>query len=207
MDTDFDDLIEIIFNVFGITDTQIFSKNRKSEICDVRKILAFELKNKGMGFQEIGMILKLHHTTVIHHVEKYKDRLKFDKTFKSKVFEFNKWKELFKRDMKKTLTLDNSKLLVLNNAMVALDAFNLQDIPKKSRALISICKEVRTDLLKKAVDKREKDKEFVLKLPYHKAEAIHDFLKGYEIYFPDDFGSYEANAILQITNELHRQLL
>ncbi|GAA4156718.1 hypothetical protein GCM10022217_16000 [Chryseobacterium ginsenosidimutans] len=109
--------------------------------------------------------------------------------------------------MKKHLTLDNSKLLVLNNSMQALDALDLQSQAKNLRWVVSICKELRTDLLRKGIDRREKDKSFVLKLSYHKAEALLAYLTGFEIYFPDDFGSYEANAILQMKNELHKQLL
>ncbi|ROH98390.1 hypothetical protein EGI16_21380 [Chryseobacterium sp. G0240] len=109
--------------------------------------------------------------------------------------------------MKKLLTLDNSKLLVLNNSMQILDTLDLQSQAKNLRSVVSICKELRTELLKKAIDKREKDKSFVLKLSYYKAEALLVYLRDYEIYFPDEFGSYEANALLQMKNELYKQLL
>lgn len=109
--------------------------------------------------------------------------------------------------MKKLLTLDNSKLLVLNNSMQYLDTVDIQSQAKNFRSIISICAELRTDLLRKSIDRRKKEKSFVLKLSYHKAEALHRYLTEYEIFFPDNFGSYESNAILQIKNELHKQLL
>ncbi|MDM1557077.1 hypothetical protein HX126_21205 [Chryseobacterium indologenes] len=109
--------------------------------------------------------------------------------------------------MKTLLTLDNSKLLVLNNSMQVIDSLVLQNQTKNLRSVISICTELRTELLQKAIKTRQKDKSFVLKLSYHKAEALFKYLNEYEIYFPDEFGSYEANAILQMKNELHKQLL
>ncbi|WP_123838395.1 hypothetical protein [Chryseobacterium oncorhynchi] len=109
--------------------------------------------------------------------------------------------------MKKLLTLDNSKLLVLNNCMQILDTLDLQSQAKNLRSIVSICKELRTELLKKAIERREKNKSFALKLTYYKAEALLVFLRDYEIYFPDEFGSYESNAILQMKNELHKQLI
>ncbi|SIT25528.1 hypothetical protein SAMN05421786_11522 [Chryseobacterium ureilyticum] len=109
--------------------------------------------------------------------------------------------------MKTLLTLDNSKLLVLNNSMQIIDSLVLQNQAKNSRSVLSICMELRTELLQKAIKTRQKDKSFVLKLSYHKAEALLVYLRDYEIYFPDEFGSYESNAILQMKNELHRQLI
>ena len=109
--------------------------------------------------------------------------------------------------MKILLTLDNSKLVVLNNSMQIIDSLVLQNQAKNSRSVLSICMELRTELLQKTIKTRQKDKSFVLKLSYHKAEALLVYLRDYEIYFPDEFGSYEANAILQMKNELHKQLL
>lgn len=109
--------------------------------------------------------------------------------------------------MKILLTLDNSKLVVLNNSMIFLDGLNLQDHPKVNRMILSVSSELRTELLQKSIKTRLKDKSFVMKLSYYKASALLQYLQTYEIYFPDDFGSYEKNAILQITTELHRQLL
>lgn len=109
--------------------------------------------------------------------------------------------------MKRLLTLDNSKLLVLNNSMQFLDSLIITDHPKNNRMFLSICCELRTELLQKAIKTRQKDKSFVLKIAYHKASALFMYLTGFEIYFPDTFGVYEATAINQMKSELHRQLL
>ena len=109
--------------------------------------------------------------------------------------------------MKALLTLDNNKLLVLNNSMQVIDTLNLHDQPKNRRSIVSICIDLRTELLQKGIKSRQKDKSYVMKLTYYKADALWQYLHEYAIFFPDDFGSYEDNVILQIKNELHRQLL
>lgn len=105
------------------------------------------------------------------------------------------------------LTLDNDKMLILNNSMQALDTLVIKDQPINYRTSISICVELRTKLLQKAIKNRQKNKSFILKLSYHQGSALITYLKEYEIYFPGEFGSYESNAILQFKNELHPQLL
>ncbi|WP_267402785.1 MULTISPECIES: hypothetical protein [unclassified Chryseobacterium] len=109
--------------------------------------------------------------------------------------------------MKILLPLDNGKLAVLNNSMQILDILNLHTQPRSLKSSVSICMELRTQFLQKAIKTRQKDKSFILKLPYYKADALWHFLKEFEIYFPDDFGSYETNAILLMKNELHKQLI
>ncbi|MFC3159007.1 hypothetical protein SAMN05443633_107164 [Chryseobacterium arachidis] len=109
--------------------------------------------------------------------------------------------------MKILLPLDNGKLTVLNNSMQILDMLNLHTQPRPLKSSVSICMELRTQLLQKAIKTRQKDRSFILKLPYYKADALWHFLKEFEIYFPDDFGSYETNAILLMKSELHKQLL
>nr|WP_315032499.1 hypothetical protein [uncultured Chryseobacterium sp.] len=109
--------------------------------------------------------------------------------------------------MKILLPLDNGKLTVLNNSMQILDMLSLHTQPRKLKSSISICMELRTQLLQRAIKVRHRDRSFILKLSYYKADALWHFLKEFEIYFPDDFGSYENNAILLMKNELHKQLL
>jgi len=91
--------------------------------------------------------------------------------------------------------------------MQILDTLNLQSQSHNFRSIIAICMELRTELLQKAIKTRQKDKSFILKLNYYKADALLKYLQEYEIFFPDNFGSYEANAVLQMKNELHKQLL
>ncbi|KMQ63018.1 hypothetical protein ACM46_13795 [Chryseobacterium angstadtii] len=105
------------------------------------------------------------------------------------------------------LSLDNHKLNVLNTGMQILDMLNIHTQPRTLKSSISICMELRTELLQKAIKTRHRNHSFIIRLPYYKADALWHFLKEFEIYFPDDFGSYETNAILMMKNELHRQLL
>jgi len=103
--------------------------------------------------------------------------------------------------------LNNDKLLVVNNCMSGLDQLQINSVPKAQKSIVSICFELRTELLQKAVKTRLNDKHFAFKMSFHKAEALQKFLTDYEIYFPDSFGIYENNLIRQIKTELHQQLL
>ncbi|UDQ55016.1 hypothetical protein LJF28_04940 [Chryseobacterium indologenes] len=196
--------IRTIISAFDYTLADIQSKSRKTELCDVRMILIYELRQGGYTFARIGDILNRDHTTIMWNYNNYEGRVLYDENFKKKVFVVEKLKD---KEMNILLNLDNSKLLVLNNSMQALDTINLQNQPRHLKSSISICTELRTELLQKAIKRRQKDKHFTLKMTYYKADALWRFLTEYEIYFPDDFGSYESNAILLIRNELHRQLV
>lgn len=196
--------INDILSVFCVSLDDIKSKNRKAEICDLRKIISKELREDGLTYKEIAFYINKNHSTVINCINQYDQKMSYDDTFREKVAIVEEIKDKF---MKILLTLDNSKLLVLNNSMQFLDGLVMQDHPKKNRMILSLSAELRTELLLKAIKIRQKDKSFVLKMPYHKAEALLQYLQEYDIHFPDDFGSYETNAILQMISELHRQLL
>ncbi|MEG0760790.1 helix-turn-helix domain-containing protein [Chryseobacterium sp.] len=195
--------IQDILTEFNISMAAIRSTTRKGLLPDLRKIISYELRSQGYTYMQIGAMLNKDHSTVVFYVNEYMNLLRFDKKFREKV----EIVEKMKNNMKILLTLDNSKLVVLNNAMQFLDSMIIQDHPKKNRMILSLVVELRTELLQKAIKTRQKDKSFVLKIAYHKAEALLKYLQEYEIHFPDSFGSYEKNAILQMINELHRQLL
>lgn len=110
-------------------------------------------------------------------------------------------------DGKVVLCLNNDKLLAINTCMVGLDTLQINGVGKQQKALVSICMELRTDLLQKAVKTRQNDKIFPIKLSYYKADALFKYLSEYSIFFPDDFGEYENNLIRLIKNDLHQQLL
>lgn len=105
------------------------------------------------------------------------------------------------------LCLNNDKLFVINQSMSCLDQLTITGVTKQFKSLVSICWELRTELLQKAIKTRTQDKHFALKLAYHKAEALQKFMAEFAIYFPDSFGTYERNLLEQIKNELHPQLL
>lgn len=109
--------------------------------------------------------------------------------------------------MKIIVTLDNAKLVILNNCMAPLDGMVFSNVQKRLKSSISICMELRTELLQKAIKTRQKTASFTMKLPYYKAEALYNYLTEFEIYFPDSFGVFEQNAVNQIKNELHQKLL
>ncbi|WP_312078396.1 hypothetical protein [Chryseobacterium sp.] len=195
--------INDILTEFQVSLADIKSESRKGALPDLRKIIAFELRAQGYTFYEIAAFLNKHHSTVIFYLQEYEALLLHNRKFREKVDIVSR----LKNEMKILLTLDNNKLVVLNNAMQFLDSMMIQDQPKKNRMILSVATELRTELLQKSIKTRQKDKSFIMKVVYHKGEALLKYLQEYDIYFPDSFGSYEKNAILQITNELHRQLL
>lgn len=109
--------------------------------------------------------------------------------------------------MKITLTLDNSKLLVLNNCMAHLDGIVFENTIRRLKSSVSICIELRSELLQKAIKTRQKTGNFTLKLSYYKADALLNYLKEFEIYFPETDGIYEQTTINAIKGELHQKLL
>lgn len=196
--------ISTVISAFGVSMNDIQSKCRKAELCDIRMILTYEMRQGGYTYARIGEILNRDHSTIMWNFNNYEGRILYDENFKKKVLLVEKLKD---KEMNILLNLNNNKLLVLNNSMQALDTINLQNQPRQLKSSISICTELRTELLQKAIKRRQKDKPFTLKMSYYKADALWQFLTEYEIYFPDEFGSYESNAILLIRNELHKQLL
>ena len=106
--------------------------------------------------------------------------------------------------MKILLPLNNDKLLVLNNAMHLLDRLMMADFSTEQKMILSICTELRTELLQKAIKNRDKTKSYIVKLNYYKAAAIFHYINNYPHGF--EGGSYEINALMQIKNEIHRQL-
>lgn len=108
--------------------------------------------------------------------------------------------------MKIALPLDNNKLAVLNQCMSALDSLNFANQPRAVKSAISICLELRNELLQKAIKTRQKTSSFAFKLSYYKADALWNYLHHFQIYFPEDFGVYENNVVRTIKNELHQKL-
>ncbi|MCT2563970.1 helix-turn-helix domain-containing protein [Chryseobacterium herbae] len=196
--------ISTVISAFGVSMDDIRSKCRKAELCDIRMILIYEMRQGGYTYARIGEVLHRDYSTIMWNFNNYEARFLYDENFKKKVLVVKKLKD---NEMNILLNLDNSKLLVLNNSMLALDTINLQSQPRQLKSSISICTELRTELLQRAIKRRQKDKAFTLKMSYYKADALWQFLTEYEIYFPDDFGSYEKNAVLIMKNELHKQLL
>lgn len=106
-----------------------------------------------------------------------------------------------------TLKLNISQLIAINNMMAMLDTIRFESQPRPLKSTVAICLELREMLLKKQVEKRLTDKDFKLKMPYYKADALWRFLDEFYILFDFAPASYEENVWRMISNELHQKLL
>lgn len=73
---------DIACECFGTSKSLLDGKSRKLEVVYVKIAISNILHSKGYSLSEIGRILGLNHTTVIHHMKTVEDRLKYDSTFK-----------------------------------------------------------------------------------------------------------------------------
>lgn len=91
--------------------------------------------------------------------------------------------------------------------MALLDSVNFESQPRNMKSTVAICLELREMLLKKQVEKRLTNKDFKLKMPYYKADALWRYLDEFYILFEFTPGSYEENVWRMVSNELHQKLL
>jgi len=106
--------------------------------------------------------------------------------------------------MKITITLNHSQLCVINSLMAHLDTITIESQPRNLKGIVSICLELRETLLQKAVKTRHNPKDFKLKLPYYKADALLRYLEQFYIFF--EMGIYEKNVWHMVVNDLHQKL-
>jgi len=107
--------------------------------------------------------------------------------------------------MKITITLNYSQLCVINTLMAHLDTITIESQPRNFKSIVSICLELRETLLQKAIKTRNNAKDFKLKLPYYKADALWSYLEQFYIFF--EMGIYEENIRGMIVRDLHQKLL
>ena len=71
-----------------------------TDILDELSIYCFMLRQEGMSYNEIVNIIGKDRTTVLYHIRRYKDLLKFNKIFRLKIKNFSEKK--FLHEYKKT---------------------------------------------------------------------------------------------------------
>lgn len=108
--------------------------------------------------------------------------------------------------MNVTITIDNSQLSIINNVMAELDQIVFNGLKRPLKTIVSICIELREKLLKKAISTKTSKKAFKVKLKYYMAEALLNYLVEFDIYFDSTPGSYSANTLIMVKNQLHQQL-
>jgi len=108
--------------------------------------------------------------------------------------------------MNVTINIDYDQLCVINSVMSELDHVSFPGLKRNLKTIVSICLDLREKLLKKAISTRTSKKAFKLKLKYYMAEALLNYLVEFEKSFSAVRGSYEANTLIVVRNQLHQQL-
>lgn len=72
--TEVEKRIRIVCEATGIPQKDVFSKSRKAEIVEARHLLCY-LLNKDLTTMDVGKVMGLDHSTVVHAVKKIKDLL------------------------------------------------------------------------------------------------------------------------------------
>lgn len=75
---------------FKVTKSQIDGKGRKTDIVYARIALAMMLFKMGYRVVDIASMLNINHSTVIHYLKTFDDRMKYDVIFSNT---FNDFKE------------------------------------------------------------------------------------------------------------------
>ena|SRR5690606_2284599 len=69
---------------FKVTIEDLISDKRHQKLSDLRTVISYNLKQEGYTYEEIGGLLKKHHTTIIHSVKKCKYMIKHNNDFMEK---------------------------------------------------------------------------------------------------------------------------
>ena len=69
---------------FKITIEDLISDKTHQKLADLRSVIAYNLRQDGYTYEEIGGLLKKHHTTIIHSVNKCKSMIKHNNDFMEK---------------------------------------------------------------------------------------------------------------------------
>ena len=87
-----EEILEIIANECGITVSQILDKTRKKEVVNGRFIFCGIMNDYfNYTLKRIGDVVGRDHTTVIHAIKKFKDRIRNEDYFRDLVREvYNK---------------------------------------------------------------------------------------------------------------------
>ena len=84
---------DVACECFGTSKSLLDGRSRKLEVVYAKIAISNILHSKGYSLSEIGRILGLNHTTVIHHMKTVGDRIKYDTKFRDM---YNKFFELIK---------------------------------------------------------------------------------------------------------------
>ena len=84
----FEQLKTLACKHFKVTKSQIEGKGRKISVVYARIAIAKVLHSCGYTLHEIGYMLGLNHTTVLHHLKTFDERMKYDVIFANTYNDF-----------------------------------------------------------------------------------------------------------------------
>ena len=79
MDTN--EISEIICNVFGVDD--IGAKSRKQNIVLANRVFCKFVRDDGYKLQEIGNMININHSAVLHHIKNFDNEYKYNPAFRN----------------------------------------------------------------------------------------------------------------------------
>ena len=79
MDTN--EISEIICNVFGVDD--IGAKSRKQNIVLAKRVFCKFARDDGCKLQEIGNMININHSAVLHHIKNFHNEYKYNPAFRN----------------------------------------------------------------------------------------------------------------------------
>lgn len=86
----FEHMKDLACKHFKVSKSQLDGKCRKAEIVYARIALAKILRNQGYKFVEIASMLNVNHSSVIHYINTFDDRVKYDVIFANTFKDFSK---------------------------------------------------------------------------------------------------------------------
>ena len=84
----FEQLNDLACKHFKVTKSQVEGKGRKINVVYARIAIAKVLHESGYTVYEIGDMLQINHSTVLHHLKTFDDRVKYDVIFANTYNDF-----------------------------------------------------------------------------------------------------------------------
>ena len=84
----FEQLKDLACKYFKVTKSQVEGKGRKAEVVYARIAIAKILHCKGYKIVEIASMLNVNHSSVIHYIKTFNDRMKYDVIFANTYNDF-----------------------------------------------------------------------------------------------------------------------
>lgn len=83
---DLQTIIDTVTNRFGITENELFDKNRYRKVVEPRRVVFFLVrKNQLMSINKVAFLFNMNHATCFYHIKQFVNLFETDKEFQKKV--------------------------------------------------------------------------------------------------------------------------